>query len=119
MVEGILVRSPSVVAYLPSERIASVFGFVLFLVIPIIILLLLAKILNWIREGVFPTGVIALGQGAKRYEHKEILRTVIILAFLVSLLASLVAPWFLTQESKPRSPTGAASFRTTVGYTLL
>jgi hypothetical protein len=103
VVASMLVRFPGI-AYLPSESIAVVFEFLLLLAIPIVIVLLPAKIFNWIREWAFPTGVIALAQGAKRHAHKEILRIAVAIAFSVSLVASLVAAWFLRPESRASSP---------------
>lgn len=58
---------------------------------------ILGYILNRIRQVVFPMGVFALGQGAKRYTHKELVRTVIIVSFVVSFAASVVAALILAR----------------------
>ncbi len=57
---------------------------------------ILGYILNRIRQAVFPMGVFALGQGAKRHSDKELVRTVVVVGFLVSFASSIVAALVLT-----------------------
>lgn len=47
-------------------------------------------LLHKIQRPIFPMGVFALGQGAKRHRDKEMMRTVVVLGFLISLLASIL-----------------------------
>jgi hypothetical protein len=47
-------------------------------------------LLDKIRLAYFPTAVFAIGQGEKRYKDKEIIRTVVIAGFFVSLITSIV-----------------------------
>jgi hypothetical protein len=47
-------------------------------------------ILNWIRDISFPKTVFAIGQGAKRHADKEIIRTVVIAGFVISLAAGVI-----------------------------
>lgn len=46
--------------------------------------------LNNVKRSMFPMGVFALGQGAKRHKDKEIVRTVVVVAFFVSLASSIL-----------------------------
>jgi len=46
--------------------------------------------LNRIRANVFPMGVFAIGQGAKRHTDKELFRTLVVVGFFVSLAASVI-----------------------------
>jgi hypothetical protein len=48
---------------------------------------LIGSAFNWIRDKAFPKTVFAIGQGAKRHSDKEVLRTVVIVGFVVSLVA--------------------------------
>jgi hypothetical protein len=51
---------------------------------------IIGGILNWIRDKNFPKTVFAIGQGAKRHANKEVVRTVVIVGFVVSLVAGVV-----------------------------
>lgn len=46
--------------------------------------------LNYWRKSVFPIGVFEIGQGQKRHADKELLRTLVVVGFLVSLAAGIV-----------------------------
>ncbi|MDQ1610401.1 MAG: hypothetical protein QOG00_332 [Pyrinomonadaceae bacterium] len=39
---------------------------------------------------IFPMGVFALGQGARRHKNMETIRTVVVVAFLISIISSIV-----------------------------
>jgi hypothetical protein len=47
-------------------------------------------ILNRIRSSVFPMGIFAIGQGAKRHKDKDIIRTGVIVAFIISFISSMI-----------------------------
>ena len=63
-------------------------------VVVAIVIFLLPLALGWafnlLRARYFPTGVFAIGQGGKRHSEKEWVRGTVIVAFLVSLAASVV-----------------------------
>jgi hypothetical protein len=48
-------------------------------------------IFSWIQKTYFPMGSFAIGQGVKRNKDKEIIRTVIIIGFSLSLIAAIIA----------------------------
>jgi hypothetical protein len=48
-------------------------------------------IITKLRLAIFPMGVFAIGQGTKRHKDKELMRTGIVVAFAVSLAASIIA----------------------------
>lgn len=52
---------------------------------------ILSVIFSKLKLAMFPMGVFALGQGAKRHKDKEIIRTGIIVAFAISLMSSMLA----------------------------
>jgi hypothetical protein len=70
-----------------ASGLQSFYKGVTFWLIPFI----LGFILNRIRYTTFPMGVFAIGQGAKRHKDKEIMRTVVIVGFFISLVSSIVA----------------------------
>lgn len=45
----------------------------------------------WLRDFLFPKGVFALGQGESRHKHMEQVRWGVVITFIVSLAAGLVA----------------------------
>ncbi len=49
--------------------------------------------LNALRSAVFPMGVFAIGQGGKRHKDMGTIRTWVLLAFAVGVLASLFVSW--------------------------
>ncbi|MES1978387.1 MAG: hypothetical protein V4451_10160 [Pseudomonadota bacterium] len=51
--------------------------------------------LNIARNRAFPAGSFAFGDGAARHSNAEVTRTVVIVAFAVSIVSSVVASWFL------------------------
>jgi hypothetical protein len=58
----------------------------------IIILPLLLGIVLWLAQrALYPIAAFRIGQGEKRYKDKDFVRSVVIIGFVVSLLASLVA----------------------------
>jgi hypothetical protein len=57
--------------------------------------LLVGVILRRVQNFVFPMGSFALGYGARRHAKGEFVRTGVIIAFLMSLAASLVAVWLV------------------------
>lgn len=50
--------------------------------------------MNGLRSGFFPTGTFALGDGENRHGRSEVIRTVLIASFAVSIVSSLVMAWF-------------------------
>jgi hypothetical protein len=50
--------------------------------------------MNRVRNRFFPTGVFAFGDGENRHHRNEVIRTVLIAAFAVSVVSSLVVSWF-------------------------
>lgn len=50
--------------------------------------------MNHFRNKFFPTGTFAFGDGENRHSHNEVIRTVLIAAFAVSVVSSLVVSWF-------------------------
>ena len=67
----------------------------MFAVASIIAPFIFGYFLNRGRAAVFPMGVIALGQGAKRHSDKELVRTLVVVGFFVSLASSIVAALIL------------------------
>lgn len=67
------------------------------IIISTIVGIVSALIFNFSKQAVFPMGVFALGQGAKRHKDKDIIRTGVIIAFLVSLVSSVIASLMLSQ----------------------
>ncbi len=53
-------------------------------------------VLHKIQSKVFPMGVFAIGQGAKRYRDKEIVRTIVVVAFFISLVSSIITTLIFT-----------------------
>jgi hypothetical protein len=51
----------------------------------------LSLVFNKLKLLIFPMGVFALGQGAKRHKDKEIIRTGVVIAFFISLTSSVIA----------------------------
>ncbi len=60
------------------------------LIVPIIIGIVMPIIFRKAQLYVFPMGVFAIGQGAKRHKDKDILRTGVVIAFAISLLSSVI-----------------------------
>lgn len=52
-------------------------------------------VLNRVRSKFFPTGTFAFGDGENRHNRSEVIRTVLIAAFVVSIVSSLVVSWFI------------------------
>lgn len=50
--------------------------------------------LNSIRTRYFPMGAFAFGHGLNRHTRSEVIRTVVIAAFAVSVISSIVVAWF-------------------------
>jgi len=82
---------------LPKEGWSGVFSsvYVFLLIIPFLLGVVLARIFDRVKLSIFPMGVFALGQGAKRNKDKEIIRTVVVVAFFISLVSSIVATLIL------------------------
>jgi hypothetical protein len=57
--------------------------------------LALGLLLYWVRKTIFPTAVFAIGQGVKRHRDLDLVRNVIVIAFVVSIAASIVAAWLV------------------------
>jgi hypothetical protein len=57
---------------------------------------ILGFVFHQIQRKVFPMGVFAIGQGAKRHKDRETIRTVVVVAFTVSLVSSIVAGLLFT-----------------------
>lgn len=53
--------------------------------------LILLTFLDRLKLSLFPMGAFTIGQGAKRHKNKELVRTSVVIAFFVSLAASIVA----------------------------
>lgn len=50
--------------------------------------------MNIVKNKFFPTGSFAFGDGENRHNRNEVIRTVLIAAFVVSVVSSLVVSWF-------------------------
>jgi len=50
--------------------------------------------MNRVRNKFFPTGTFAFGDGENRHNSNEVIRTVLIAAFAVSVVSSIVVSWF-------------------------
>ena len=48
-----------------------------------------ASLLNHFKRKIFPMGVFAFRDGLKRYDSLEVIRTCVVLAFIVSIAASI------------------------------
>ena len=69
----------------------------LYVVIFILLCLSITPLYIWLLNrfekfyfSIFPKGVFAINQGLKRYKDKEIVRTVVVVAFIISFVSSLV-----------------------------
>jgi hypothetical protein len=51
--------------------------------------------LNIVRNKAFPAGSFAFGDGAARHSNAEVVRTVVIAAFAISVVSSVVVSWLL------------------------
>jgi hypothetical protein len=65
----------------------SVWGWI----IPFLLGTVTTQVIEKARQFVFPMGVFAIGQGAKRHKDKELLRTGVVVAFAISLASSIIA----------------------------
>jgi hypothetical protein len=50
--------------------------------------------LNMVRSRFFPMGFFAFGHGHNRHSRLEVIRTVVIVAFMISIISSVVVTWF-------------------------
>lgn len=66
---------------------SSIWGWI----IPFFAGMLTTQLLIKARLFIFPMGVFATGQGLKRHKNKELLRTGVVIAFIVSLASSIIA----------------------------
>lgn len=57
--------------------------------------LFIGAAMNRVRGKFFSTGTFAFGDGENRHNRNEVIRTVLIAAFAVSVVSSLVVSWFL------------------------
>lgn len=57
--------------------------------------LLLAALVNRFKRAWFPMEVFAIGQGEKRHHDRDLIRTAVVVAFVVSVIASLVTSWLI------------------------
>lgn len=58
--------------------------------IVVVISMVLNGLLTILRKVYFPVGVFLIGQGVKRYEDKDRIRTLIIVGFIINLIAGIV-----------------------------
>jgi hypothetical protein len=58
--------------------------------LPLLILILIERV----RRKYFPTGTFAFGDGENRHASTEVIRTVLIVAFGVSVVSSVMVAWF-------------------------
>lgn len=56
--------------------------------------LFIGAAMNRVRSKFFPTGTFAFADGENRYHRNEVIRTVLIAAFAVSIVSSVVVSWF-------------------------
>ena len=56
--------------------------------------LFVGAVMNRVRNKFFPTGTFAFGDGENRHSRNEVIRTVLIAAFAVSVVSSVVVSWF-------------------------
>lgn len=59
-----------------------------------VLIMLVATVLNHFKGKFFPMGVFAFGDGLKRHENAEVIRTVVIGGFMVSIAASIFYSFF-------------------------
>ena len=78
------------IGYFFFRRSSTIKDFMILVAAQLAIGTTLSVIWGRIKSYSFPTGVFALGQGAKRHEDKEKIRTTIIAGFFVSLVASII-----------------------------
>jgi hypothetical protein len=52
-------------------------------------------LLNSVRDRFFPIGFFAIGQGELRHSSAEVIRTVLIAGFVVSIVSSVLLSWFI------------------------
>ena len=50
--------------------------------------------MNRVRDRFYPTGTFAFGDGENRHQRNEVIRTVLIAAFVVSIVSSIAVSWF-------------------------
>lgn len=72
---------------LPLPQLLILFGAV---AIGVLLPQIIGGLLDLLKRFAFPKTVFAIGQGAKRHAKREILRTVTILGFIVSLASGLL-----------------------------
>ncbi len=70
-----------------SSNITFAFVSIVSVIFGVVVSLIFSKL----QHSIFPMGVFALGQGAKRHKDKEIIRTVVVVGFFISLVSSVVA----------------------------
>ncbi len=63
---------------------------IVFLLITIPLFIWLSNKFNNLYLSIFPKGVFAMNQGLKRHKDKEVIRTVVVLGFIISFVSSLV-----------------------------
>ncbi len=77
-----------------SKILQTPFLYIILLIIvcsPIVILFVwLSNKFNKLYFSIFPKGVFAINQGLKRHKDKEVIRTVVVLGFIISFVSSLV-----------------------------
>ena len=59
-----------------------------------VLIMVIATSLNYYKAKFFPMGSFALGDGLKRHDSMEVVRTVVILSFIVSIAASIFYSFF-------------------------
>jgi hypothetical protein len=83
-------------SYFFVRRSSTVKDFIILIAVQLAFGTILSIIWGRIKGYSFPTGVFAIGQGAKRHEDKDRIRTTVILGFFVSLVAGIVVALMLS-----------------------
>lgn len=87
-----LIKATKITFEWPKDGIPAKYFLEVFLVsfIPLFI----GVAMNRLKSRFFPTGTFAFGDGENRHGSSEVIRTVLIASFAVSIVSSLVVAWF-------------------------
>lgn len=61
--------------------------------LPVLAIIFLDRLLNFLRVRIFPVAIFLIGDGIKRYKNILFWRRTVGVSFLLSILASLIASW--------------------------
>ncbi len=80
-----------------STPMPKLFLVAIVLVLYGIVVIVALNFIDRFRHYVFPMGVFAIAQGAKRHQNREILRLVVVIGFIINLAAGAVI-WLFTSR---------------------